>query len=174
MDTILIKNIYELPEAAKQILLFAKEKKIFLFYGELGAGKTTLIKEMCKQLGVTDTGSSPTFSIVNEYNYPTPLSSHLAPPKRFAKARREKSQSEIPTHPNSSPLGRLGGAIYHLDLYRLKNESEIYDIGYEEYLFSGSYCFIEWPEKIEHLLTSDFIKVIIEVKGTQRIISLSC
>ena len=174
METILIKTISELSGAAKQILSFAKDKKIFLFYGELGAGKTTLIKEICRQLGVTEAGSSPTFAIVNEYNYLTPRSPHLAPPKRFAKARRGESQSEIHTRPNSSPLGRPGGVIYHLDLYRLKNESEIYDIGYEEYLFSGNYCLIEWPEKIEHLLITGFIKVLIEVKDMQRIISLSC
>ena len=159
MKTISVKTISELPEVAKQILSFANDKRIFCFYGELGAGKTTLIKEICKELGVTEGASSPTFSIVNEYNYPTPRS-----------PQRGESQ---PTLPNSSPLGGLGGVIYHFDLYRLKNDSEIYDIGYEEYLFSGNYCFIEWPEKIEHLLASDFVKVRIQTEDSQRIISLS-
>ena len=139
------QELITLPEAAKKILLSAKEKKIFCFYGELGAGKTTLIKEICKQLGVTDPGSSPTFSLVNEYK-----ASLLSPRKK------EEAFS-----------------IYHFDLYRLKNESEIFDIGYEEYLFSGSYCFIEWPELIEHLLPAEVVKVNIQVKDNQRIISLS-
>ena len=159
MKTISVKTISELPEVAKQILSFANDKRIFCFYGELGAGKTTLIKEICKELGVTEGASSPTFSIVNEYNYPTPRS-----------PQRGESQHTLP---NSSPLGGLGGVIYHFDLYRLKNDSEIYDIGYEEYLFSGNYCFIEWPEKIEHLLASDFVKVRIQTEDSQRIISLS-
>src|SRR3990172_4395551 len=72
MKTLSLKNLSELPEAAKQILSFAKGKKIFCFYGELGAGKTTLIKEICRQLGVRDEGSSPTFSLVNEYKTAAP------------------------------------------------------------------------------------------------------
>ena len=62
--------------------------------------------------------------------------------------------------------------IYHFDLYRLKNESEIYDIGYEEYLFSGRYCFIEWPEKMEHLLPENYLRIRIEVRDKERIICI--
>ena len=65
----MIKNysLGELPEIAKDVLQFSKHK-ILLFYGEMGVGKTTLIKELVKQLGVTDNVSSPTFSLVNEYH----------------------------------------------------------------------------------------------------------
>jgi tRNA threonylcarbamoyladenosine biosynthesis protein TsaE len=136
VKTILLKNILELPSAAKSILEFAGGKKIFCFYGELGAGKTTLIKEICKQLGVKDSGSSPTFSLINEYD------------------------------------AGSGKVLYHFDLYRLKTEAEIFDIGYEEYLFSGNYCFIEWPEKIEKLLPKDVVKIRIEVNGSERIMSM--
>ena len=152
MKTLSLKNLSELPDTAKTILEFAKDKKIFCFYGDLGAGKTTLIKEICKQLGVTDSGSSPTFSLVNEYKTATPA------------LKGGKSQS--------SPLGAGGDIIYHFDLYRLKNETEIYDIGYEDYIFSGSYCFIKWPEKIERLLPADRVNVKIDVKDGERIISL--
>ena len=148
MKTIVVKNLSELKETAKQILSFAKEKKIICFYGELGAGKTTLIKEMCKQLGAADAGSSPTFALINEY-------------------------AAIPSSDPNSPLTVRGPVLYHFDLYRLQSESEIYDIGYEEYLYSGNYCFIEWPEKMERLLPHDFIKVEIKVRDTQRIISIS-
>ncbi|MBI3501215.1 MAG: tRNA (adenosine(37)-N6)-threonylcarbamoyltransferase complex ATPase subunit type 1 TsaE [Bacteroidetes bacterium] len=136
MQTIFLKNISELPQVSKSILDFAQDKKIFCFYGELGAGKTTLIKEICRQLGVTDSGSSPTFALVNEY---------------------QTSEGE---------------KIFHFDLYRLKNENEIFDIGYEEYLFSGNYCFTEWPEKMEHLLPNDVIKIRIALKGGERIITI--
>jgi tRNA threonylcarbamoyladenosine biosynthesis protein TsaE len=148
MKTIIVKNLSELKETAKQILSFAQEKKIICFYGDLGAGKTTLIKEICKQLGMADAGSSPTFALINEY-------------------------SALPFRDPNSSLTVRGPVLYHFDLYRLKFESEIYDIGYEEYLYSGNYCFIEWPEKMEHLLPHDFIKVEIKVEDTQRIISLS-
>jgi len=152
MKTISLKNLSELPEAAGAILEFAgsKASRIICFYGDLGAGKTTLIKEVCKQLGVTDSGSSPTFSLVNEY----------------------KILIESTSQNAHSRAGAEDHVIYHFDLYRLKNESEIYDIGYEEYLFSGHYCFIEWPEKMEHLLPENYVKVSIEVRGNERIICL--
>lgn len=62
-------KIEDLPEAAGEIIAFAREKKlmVWIFEGEMGAGKTTLIKAVCKLLGVEDTVQSPTFSIVNEY-----------------------------------------------------------------------------------------------------------
>jgi tRNA threonylcarbamoyladenosine biosynthesis protein TsaE len=62
-----VKDLSELPTAAKKILAASGGKKLFAFYGEMGAGKTTLIKALCAQLGVTDPTSSPTFSLVNEY-----------------------------------------------------------------------------------------------------------
>ncbi|MBI4945117.1 MAG: tRNA (adenosine(37)-N6)-threonylcarbamoyltransferase complex ATPase subunit type 1 TsaE [Bacteroidetes bacterium] len=160
MNPLSLKSLSELPAAAKQILSFAGDKKIFCFYGELGAGKTTLIKEICKQLGVKDAGSSPTFSLVNEYKTAAPT---LKEGKGNSSLGREQT----------APFRAGGDTIYHFDLYRLKSESEIYDIGYEDYLFSGNYCFIEWPEKIERLLPEDYVRVQIEVKNDERIISLS-
>ena len=65
MDEIYTLN--KLPSIALQIIKLAKNTKNILFYAEMGAGKTTLIKEIIKQLGVTDNVSSPTFSLVNEY-----------------------------------------------------------------------------------------------------------
>jgi len=56
-----------LPEVAGDIVAALGDKKIVLFYGKIGSGKTTLIKEICKQMGVTGSMSSPTFGIVNEY-----------------------------------------------------------------------------------------------------------
>ena len=111
---------------SSEILSFAKNSRIFLFYGDMGAGKTTLIRSLCKQLGTTDNVASPTFSIVNEYN--------------LAK-----------------------GKIYHFDFYRLKTQTEALDMGFEEYLYSGNYCFIEWPEKIPGLLPLHYIDIKISV-----------
>ena len=165
MKTISLKDLSELPQAAKTILEFAeiKASRIVCFYGDLGAGKTTLIKEICKQLGVTDAGSSPTFALVNEYK---------APPTSCAPNPWLSEGEEL--NALASPLrGDKRGAVYHFDLYRLKSESEIYDIGYEEYIFSGNYCFIEWPEKMEHLLPENYIQVRIEMKNEERIICIS-
>lgn len=85
----------------------------------MGAGKTTLIKAVCKALQVTDEITSPTFSLVNEYKTAT------------------------------------GGTVYHFDFYRIRSIEEAYDIGYEDYFYSGNICLIEWPEKIAALLEGD-------------------
>ena len=114
----------DLNNIAQQILDFAKEERIFLSYGEMGAGKTTLIKALCEQLGVEGAVSSPTFSIVNEY------------------------------------AGK-NGRVYHFDFYRLKTQTEALDMGYEEYFYSGDYCFIEWPEKIPDLLPENYVSIAI-------------
>lgn len=57
-----------------------------------------------------------------------------------------------------------GELIYHFDFYRIKKLEEVYDMGYEDYFYSGAVCFIEWPELIEDLLPGDAVKVMIEEK----------
>ncbi len=104
----------------------------------MGAGKTTLIKAVCKELGVQDTVQSPTYGLVNEYVSPS------------------------------------AGKIYHFDFYRIKDETEAMDIGYEDYFYSGAYCFVEWPSKIPSLLPAIYLKISINlVSSNQRIIHLS-
>lgn len=120
-------SLEELPSIANEIISSAANSRIFLFYGDMGAGKTTLIKALCEQLGVTEPATSPTFSIVNEY------------------------------------IGK-DNKIYHFDFYRLKNETEALDMGYEEYFYSDAYCFIEWPEKIPNLLPLHYNKIEITVQ----------
>ena len=134
LNVISINTLSDLPSAAKQLLQACVDKKTIAFYGSMGAGKTTFIKAICEELGVKDTISSPTFSIVNEY--------------RCAEGKK----------------------LYHFDFYRIKNISEAYDMGYEEYLYSGSRCLIEWPEMIEELLPEDVIKVRISVSDQKRTI----
>ncbi|WP_158990692.1 tRNA (adenosine(37)-N6)-threonylcarbamoyltransferase complex ATPase subunit type 1 TsaE [Mucilaginibacter sp. L196] len=123
---LLINSLNELDATAASILSFASNNRVFLFYGDMGAGKTTLIKSLCKSLGVTDNISSPTFAIVNEYR-------------------------------------AANNTIYHFDFYRLKTEIEAMDMGFEEYLYSGNYCFIEWPEKVPELLPENYISINIQV-----------
>lgn len=117
----------ELFEAGQRLLAEFPDARVFCFYGEMGAGKTTFIKEICRGLGVSDTTSSPTFAIVNEY------------------------------------LTDEGESIYHFDFYRIEKLEDAYEIGVEDYLYSGNYCFIEWAENIAPLVQDDFIKVHISV-----------
>lgn len=71
MPKIIIKNKKQLPEAARKILEYASGRKLLAFYGLLGAGKTTIIKAVCRLLGAMDIVSSPSFTIVNEYKTET-------------------------------------------------------------------------------------------------------
>jgi tRNA threonylcarbamoyladenosine biosynthesis protein TsaE len=108
-------SLHQIEEIAQKIIE-ANPEKVILFNGEMGAGKTTLIKALCNYLGIENPTSSPTFSLVNEY---------------------ENTSGEV---------------IYHFDVYRLKNQSEALDMGIDEYLYSGNWCFIEWAEKIPDLI----------------------
>jgi tRNA threonylcarbamoyladenosine biosynthesis protein TsaE len=126
----------DLEGIAREILERFSGRRVFLFYGDLGAGKTTFIKRFCQLLAVEDTVQSPTFSIVNEYRT------------------------------------REGGMVYHMDFYRMESAREVADIGLEEYLYSGRYCFIEWPEKAGYV-PEEAVIIKIEVRpGGEREINV--
>ena len=122
-----IPSLDQIAAAAKQFVQAMDQNTVFAFYGKMGTGKTTFVKALCEELGVSDVVNSPTFSIVNEYR--------------------------------SDDTGEL---IYHFDFYRIKKIDEVYDMGYEDYFYSGALCFIEWPELVEELLPGDAVKVTIE------------
>lgn len=106
----------QIDRMAAEFLASVNGYKVLAFHGEMGAGKTTFIKAICKQLQVKDPVSSPTYSIINQYK-----------------------TSE-------------GAPVYHLDLYRLKDEEEAVLAGVEDCFFSGHYCLVEWAERTPGLL----------------------
>ncbi len=127
----------DIQQAASQFVTAMGESTVFAFYGKMGAGKTTFIKAVCRELGVEDTVNSPTFAIVNEYE------------------------------------DRSGEPVYHFDFYRIKRLSEAYDMGCDEYFYSGRPCFIEWPELIEEVLPQETVRVdICELPDGSRQISM--
>ena len=128
------ENIIDLELIGKKIIKYSNKKSnIFTFEGEMGVGKTTLIKIILKHLKVKDLVKSPTFSIVNEYL---------------------TSDNKI---------------IYHFDFFRIKDKIEVINIGFEDYLDSSNYCFIEWPNNIKNLLPNDINKIMMEyVSETKR------
>ncbi|MFI3314224.1 MAG: tRNA (adenosine(37)-N6)-threonylcarbamoyltransferase complex ATPase subunit type 1 TsaE [Rikenellaceae bacterium] len=116
----IVKDVDELDDVAEKMIEQLRNHEssgnIVLFYGEMGAGKTTLIRALCKAAGVEDVVTSPTFAIVNEY---------------------------ATTNDDT---------IFHFDFYRIETIREVYDLGYEEYFYSGKLCLIEWPSKIEDII----------------------
>lgn len=124
---IAIKNLEHLSGAAKEFVKLVGDNTLFAFYGDMGVGKTTFIKAICRELGVEDVINSPTFAIINEYQSTT----------------NEK-------------------VIYHFDFYRINKTSEAVDLGVDDYFYSGNFCFMEWPEKIEELLPLNTTHVIIK------------
>jgi tRNA threonylcarbamoyladenosine biosynthesis protein TsaE len=103
--------------------------RVFAFHGEMGAGKTTVIKALCQVKGIEDTVASPTFSIINEYSYVE---------------------------------GGQRKTMYHMDLYRLKDEEEASQAGVEDCIFSNAVCMVEWPEKAPYLFDEETVHVIVE------------
>ena len=97
--------------------------KLFLLSGEIGSGKTTLIKSFLKRLMVNGGVSSPTFNIINEY------------------------------------INDNNEHFFHFDLYRIKSKNELIEIGFDEYINSGNYCFIEWPEISKTFLDRNFVNI---------------
>ena len=117
MEFSLVYKVDDIGSIARQVIDYAGDVKVWLLIGEMGAGKTTLIKAVSRALGASGDFSSPTYALVNEY-----------------------------------PLASEGARIYHLDLYRLRSAEEAQDIGIEDYLLGGDYCFVEWPQLIQSLL----------------------
>ena len=148
-----ISDIEHIREAAREFIQHIGDRRVFAFYGKMGAGKTTFVKAICEELGVEDVITSPTFAIINEYT-------------------ASPNPSKGGEH-SSSPLGRLGEArIFHFDFYRIKKLEEVYDMGYEDYFYSGALCFIEWPELIEDILPDDAVRVsITEQEDGSRLVS---
>ena len=133
-----IQSLDQIHEAARQFIAEMGDNTVLALYGKMGAGKTTIIKAVCEELGVSDVITSPTFAIVNEYRSDT-----------------------------------AGELIYHFDFYRIKKLEEVYDMGYEDYFYSGALCFIEWPELVEELLPGNTIKVTIEeIENGERKVTL--
>lgn len=130
-------QLQNIAQAAAFILNQLGTATVLCFDAPMGSGKTTLIVEICKQLGITDTPSSPTFSIINKYE------------------------------------NEAGKVVYHLDLYRIKDEEELLQAGVEEVLYSGDLCFVEWPQIANFVMPDNAQLVDVSmVSETERLINI--
>lgn len=126
-------SLADIDNAAGELLKKFPATRVFAFFGEMGAGKTTLIKALCRRLGVEQYVTSPTFALINEYD-------------------ADKGKAKI----------------FHFDFYRIESVSEVMDLGYEDYFYSDSICFIEWPEKVSDLLPPGTLRLSIDLTGHEK------
>ncbi|MCX7954133.1 MAG: tRNA (adenosine(37)-N6)-threonylcarbamoyltransferase complex ATPase subunit type 1 TsaE [Bacteroidales bacterium] len=136
MKKFIVNSISELDNIVNILIKNYSDVKIWAFYGDLGSGKTTLIKKIIEKLSGFKNTCSPSFTIINEYEF-------------------------------------NGNIFYHIDLYRIKNENELIEIGFPEYLDKNEYCFIEWPEIAENYLKNyNYLKIHINLEDNcKRIIT---
>jgi len=123
-------SIENIKEMAKEFRQATNGNTVIAFHGPMGSGKTTFIHALCDVKGVKDVVSSPTFSIINEYEYDCEGTKKV---------------------------------LFHIDLYRLKDEKEARQAGVEDCLFSGNLCLVEWPEKAPGLFPEKTAHVFMEV-----------
>ena len=125
----------------KKLAAKLKGGDVVLLSGELGAGKTALVKGIAKGLGIKNKITSPTFTLMNVYEVKSP-----------------KSEAKPRTEPRSGS-GTGVQSLVHIDTYRLKDEKELLEIGIEDYLGQpDTICAIEWPEKIKELLKNTALR----------------
>jgi tRNA threonylcarbamoyladenosine biosynthesis protein TsaE len=132
---LIVKDLSDLPAAARELIPVLRGRGVVALHGGMGAGKTTLVSALVREMGSADEVTSPTFALVNDYLVPG------------------------------------GRHVYHFDFYRIDSLAEAFDLGYEEYFYSGELCLVEWPEKIEQLLPDDTLHLHIDTlsDGSRRI-----
>ncbi|OQY39891.1 MAG: tRNA (adenosine(37)-N6)-threonylcarbamoyltransferase complex ATPase subunit type 1 TsaE [Candidatus Cloacimonetes bacterium 4572_65] len=121
----ILKDVEASKLFAKELASKARESDVYFLYGELGAGKTFFVTHFCKEIGVEEFVSSPSYVLLNQYK-----------------------GSEYP--------------IFHLDLYRLGSEEEVYELGITDFI-DGGITFVEWPNIAEEILPAERVEIYFEI-----------
>lgn len=182
MNKPIVYTLENISEIAQKIVRMVRPGMVVAITGSLGAGKTTLVQEILRQLGVSGPVQSPTFTYVSVYKIvPHPLDTIL----RITQGERETiisacessnimqsaAHPECHTKLQRSVVYRGGAAtiIYHFDLYRLTSTEQFLEMGFGEYLYEPeAIAFVEWPEIIEPLLQGPTLKIVIEYEGNNQ------
>lgn len=137
MQQIISHNEKETQKIGKKIAQMLKKGDIICLEGDLGAGKTFLSKAIAESLGIQEPITSPTYTIVHEYEGDMPL--------------------------------------YHFDVYRIADIDEMFELGFDEYIFGEGICIIEWADKIREIIpsTSIWINILYGHNNQERIIRIN-
>jgi len=119
------KNEMETFALGKKIASLLKTGDILAITGDLGTGKTVLVKGVAAGLSIDGHITSPTFTLVQSYEGPE-------------------------------------AALHHFDVYRISDENELFEIGFDEYLYSGDICVIEWADLIRNLIPEKAVRIHLE------------
>ena len=127
-------SLDNINHVAKEFWKVTNDKMVFAFHGQMGVGKTTFIHSLCDTKAVKDVVGSPTFSIINEYQYDCEGTKKV---------------------------------MFHIDLYRLKDNEEAIRTGIEDALYSDNICLVEWPENAPGIFPENTVHVQIELIDNQ-------
>jgi tRNA threonylcarbamoyladenosine biosynthesis protein TsaE len=177
---VLTRSAAEAIELGRALASQLKPGDVVAFYGDLGAGKTTTIKGVAAGLGVADVVKSPSFVIVTEYRGRTGVHHKDTKTPREPDGhanRQERQERQGSDHEsrdqNAEAPGDTALPVYHVDLYRLNENSDFDSIGLDSYLEGEGVCLIEWAERAEMVLPDRAIRVRMKVEGTGRRIEIS-
>lgn len=133
MVKIAVGSANELQYIAERLAQYLFPGAFLALNGDLGSGKTTFTQGLAKGLGLNEDISSPTFTIIKEYED-----------------------------------GRL--PLYHMDVYRLEHEEEMYDLGYEEYFYGDGISAVEWANNIRSLWPEEYLEIVFAYSENGRVL----
>ncbi|MDD4493997.1 MAG: tRNA (adenosine(37)-N6)-threonylcarbamoyltransferase complex ATPase subunit type 1 TsaE [Eubacteriales bacterium] len=135
----------ETVEIGQKLGSVLKPGAVVCLIGEIGAGKTAFTRGIAKALGITEHITSPTFTIVNEYDSENKIDSERKLDSGIKHSCANKNVSNT--------------TLYHFDVYRLEGSNELEEIGFEEYLSGNGIIVVEWAEKVGSILPEQRINV---------------
>lgn len=147
---------------------------MILLHGDLGAGKTTLVRGLLRHLGFQGTVKSPTYTLVEPYDL-TQIHAEKSPDRVTGETMSERNndpQAGVKSHKNRGGV-LFNGQVYHFDLYRLGDPEELEYMGGRDYWQNNTLCLIEWPEKAQGYLPEADLEINIHHAGDARRVKIT-
>lgn len=176
-------NLEETGEIARRVIdEFLDGRNVVLLEGELGAGKTTFSQFVLELLGAEGPFTSPTFVIMKKYKLKWKVESGKLKVDNNSKVKTQNTNYKLQikhktqvTNPKQQKSNKIENRkskienIYHIDCYRIEEEGEMLDLGWEEIVADKqSLVLVEWPERITGILPEKYVKINLRIKSEKR------